>query len=94
MTKYEATYIVDPNLTEEVHNNLVNRLNSTVTDNGGQVIDVKNMGRRRMTHEIKGKIEGIYICMRFDSEPSVEAELHRQLRLADEVLRSLTIRLN
>jgi len=52
------------------------------------------MGRRRMTHEIKGKIEGIYICMRFDSEPSVEAELHRQLRLADEVLRSLTIRLN
>lgn len=94
MNKYEATYIVDPNLAEDTHNGLVERLQTTVSENGGAVIDVKNMGRRRMTHEIKGKIEGIYICMRFDSEPSVSAELNRQLRLADEVLRGMIIRLN
>lgn len=94
MTKYEATYIVDPNLAEETHNNLLDRISSTVTENGGTVIDVKNMGRRRLTHEIKGKHEGIYICMRFDSSPAAEAELHRQLKLAEEVLRGLIVRLN
>ena len=94
MIKYEATYIVDPNLAEDTHNQLLERMNSTVADNGGAVIDTKNMGRRRLTHEIKGRNEGIYICLRFDSVPAVEAELRRQLRLADEVLRSLIIRLN
>ncbi len=94
MTKYEATYIVDPNLAEDTHNGLLERMSATVVDNGGSVIDTKNMGRRRLTHEVKGRIEGIYICMRFDSEPAVEAELRRQLRLADEVLRALIIRLN
>lgn len=94
MIKYEATYIVDPNLAEDVHNGLLDRLSNTVSENGGSVIDVKNMGRRRLTHEIKGKNEGIYICMRFDSTPQVEAELGRQIKLADEVLRGLIIRLN
>lgn len=92
--KYEATYIVDPNLAEEVHNGLLDRISGTITDNGGNVIDVKNMGRRRLTHEVKGKIEGIYICMRFDSSPAAGAELSRQLKLADEVLRGLIIKLN
>ena len=69
-------------------------MSGTITELGGNVIDVKNMGRRRLTHEVKGKIEGIYICMRFDSSPQAEAELNRQLRLADEVLRGLIIRLN
>lgn len=94
MVKYEATYIVDPNLAEEVHNGLVERLSATVSDNGGSVIDVKNMGRRRLTHEVAGKLEGIYICMRFDSTPTVSSELTRQLKLADEVLRSMIIKLN
>ena len=94
MIKYEATYIVDPNLAEDTHNGLVDRLAETVRQNGGNVIDVKNMGRRRLTHEVSGKLEGIYICMRFDSSPSAETELTRQLKLADEVLRSLIIKLN
>ena len=94
MVKYEATYIVDPNLAEENHNALVEKMAETVRERGGEVIDVKNMGRRRMTHEIASKLEGIYICMRFDSTAEVEAELTRQLKLAEEVLRGLIIRLN
>ena len=94
MIKYEATYIVDPNLAEDTHNGLLERMSGTITELGGSVIDVKNMGRRRLTHEVKGKIEGIYICMRFDSDPNAQAELNRQLRLAEEVLRGLIIRLN
>lgn len=94
MTKYEATYIVDPNLAEDVHNGLLDRLSAVVSDNGGSVIDVKNMGRRRFTHEIKNKNEGIYICMRFDASPAAEAELARQIKLAEEVFRGMIIRLN
>lgn len=94
MIKYEATYIVDPNLAEEAHNGLVERLSAIISDNGGSVIDVKNMGRRRLTHEVKGKLEGIYICMRFDSSVAAETELSRQFRLADEVLRGLVVKLN
>lgn len=94
VTKYEATYIVDPNLAEAVHNGLLDRLAAVITDGGGTVIDVKNMGRRRFTHAIDKRHEGIYICMRFDADAAAEAELGRQLKLAEEVFRGLILRLN
>lgn len=94
MRKYEATYIIDPNLPEEQVQGLVDRFSEMVTKDGGEVGDVKQMGRRRMTFEIKGRHEGIYVAMRFDSSTAAAAELRRQLGLADEVLRSLIVSLN
>ena len=94
MRKYEATYIIDPNLPEDQVQGLVDRFSEMVPTDGGEVADVKQMGRRRMTFEIKGRHEGIYVAMRFDASTAAAAELRRQLGLADEVLRSLIVSLN
>lgn len=94
MRKYETTYILDPNLTEEVVQGVVDRLSEVVTTQGGEVGDVKNMGRRRMTIEIKGRYEGIYVTMKFDCSQAAVAEVRRQLTLTEEVLRGLIISLN
>ena len=91
--KYEATYILDPNLPEETLTGLVDKFSGLVTEEGGEPADVKNLGRRRMTFEIKGKHEGFYVTMRFESTTAAAAELRRQLTLTDEVLRSLLLNL-
>jgi small subunit ribosomal protein S6 len=94
MRKYEATYILDPNLGDEVVTGMVEKFSQSVVGQGGEVADVKNWGKRRLAYEIKGRGEGVYVTMRFDSETTVAAELRRQLGLADEVLRSLIVHLN
>ena len=92
--KYEATYILDPNLPEETLTGLVDRFTGLVTEEGANPPDVKNLGRRRLTYEIKGKHEGFYVSMRFDAGTAKAAELRRQLTLTDEVLRSLLLNHN
>jgi small subunit ribosomal protein S6 len=92
--KYEATYILDPNLTEEVIGGAVERFKGTVSELGGEIADVKNLGRRRMTIDMKGRSEGVYVSMRFDSSVSAATELKRQMGLSEEVLRCLIVHLN
>ena len=94
MRKYEATYILDPSLGDEVVTGMVDKFQQTVTGQGGEVADVKNWGRRRLAYDVKGRGEGVYVTMRFDSQTDVAAELRRQLGLADEVLRSIIVHLN
>jgi len=92
--KYEATYILDPNLSEDLMGSAVERFKATVAEQGGEITDVKNLGRRRMTIDMKGRSEGVYVSMRFDAGVAAAAELKRQMGLADEVLRSLIVHLN
>ena len=91
--KYESTYILDPNLPEETLTGLVEKFSALVTPEGAEPPEVKHLGRRRMTFEIKGKYEGFYITMRFEASTAAAAELRRQLGLCDEVLRSLLLNL-
>ena len=94
MRKYEATYILDPNLGDEVVTGMLDKFSQSIVGQGGEVADVKNWGRRRLAYEVKGRGEGIYVSMRFDSETAAAAELRRQMGLSDEVLRSLIVHLN
>jgi small subunit ribosomal protein S6 len=91
--KYEATYILDPTMNEETIQQFVDRFAGMVS-NEENPADIKPMGRRRMTYEVKGKTEGIYVTMRYTASTAQTAELRRQMTLADEVLRSLFLNLN
>ena len=93
MRTYEATYILDPNLGEEDVPRLIEKFQGQIGDKG-EIVTVDNWGKRRLAYEIKGKREGIYVTMRFKSESEVADELGRVLRLADEVIRNMIVRLN
>lgn len=93
MRKYECTYIIDPGLSDEEQDQLVQRFRNLVTENGGSVENVDKWERRRLAYEIKGKREGIYVVMSFTGEPQVEAELDRVLGITDGVLRHLIVRI-
>ncbi len=91
MRKYEITYILTPDLSEEAVPGKVEQYQNQVTDQGGQIVNVNNWGKRRFAYEINGKAEGYYVTMRFDSESKVAEELRRVMKNSDEVLRSLVV---
>jgi small subunit ribosomal protein S6 len=92
MRKYECTYILDPGLSDEEHEPLIERFKTLVSDNGGSVDAVDKWERRRLAYEVKGKREGVYVVMNFNGEPRTETELGRVLRITDGVLRHIVVR--
>ena len=90
---YEVMVIFDGNLEERtVTPALESYLNNVIRASGGSVEKVDVWGRRRLAYEIKKRSEGIYAVVDVHATPQAVAELDRQLRLNEAVLRTKVIR--
>ena len=63
-----------------------------IRTSGGSVEKIDVWGRRRLAYEINKKTEGIYAVIDLQATPAAVAELDRQLRLNESVLRTKVIR--
>jgi len=85
--------ILDPSLEERtVAPSLDTYLNNVIRSSGGSVEKLDVWGRRRLSFEINKKTEGIYAVIDLQATPAAVAELDRQLRLNESVLRTKVIR--
>jgi len=93
-TDYEVTYIVRPSLEEADVETRITALADTLRANGGEVGEVEKMGKRRLAYEIDDVREGYYVVMRFKSDAAQAKEFERQLRLNEDVMRHLLLKLD
>ena len=92
---YEVTYIIKPTLEETDVDERVAAIATGVTERGGEVVgEPEKLGKRRLAYEIDDVREGYYVVMKFKSDGVQSKELERQLRLNDDVMRALVIRLS
>jgi small subunit ribosomal protein S6 len=94
MNDYEVTYILRPSLEEAEVDERANAIAEIVKGQGGEVSGTERLGKKRLAYEIKDVREGNYVVMQFKSGPAVSKELERQLKLHDDVLRALVVRLD
>ena len=94
MRLYEIVYIINPTLDEENVQKVVDKVAEQVTKTGGEVVNIENWGNKKLSYEIKGFFEGIYILMKFNAGARASGELQRNLELSDEVIKHMAIRLN
>ncbi|MCC6443347.1 MAG: 30S ribosomal protein S6 [Armatimonadetes bacterium] len=92
MRAYEATYILDPALSEEDQTALIERFQELVKSLGAEVEAVSKWEKRRLAYEVNGRREGIYVIMNFKAELPVKAELDRVLKLSEGVIRHIIVR--
>jgi small subunit ribosomal protein S6 len=91
MNKYESVVIVNPNLEEESVKNLIKKF-SDLINTDGKVISVEEMGKRKLAYEIKKQKEGFYIVLKFEAKPELIAELERNYRITDEVMKFIVVK--
>ena len=90
---YEVMVILDGGLEERtVAPSLDTYLNNVIRTSGGSVEKIDVWGRRRLAYEINKKTEGIYAVIDLQATPAAVAELDRQLRLNESVLRTKVVR--
>jgi len=94
MNDYEVTYILRPNLEEAEVEARANAIGEVITGQGGSIVAIEKLGRKRLAYEIADMREGNYVAMHFKSTGVASKELERQLKLDETVLRALVIHLD
>ncbi len=87
MNKYECLYVITPELTEEEIKASVEKYAGVVAENGGEVEKIDEWGKRRLAYPIDYKTEGYYVLMLFAAPAEVPAELQRNLKNDERIMR-------
>ncbi len=91
MHKYETIFIINPNLSEEENNGLVEKF-KTLIASAGEIENVDEWGKRRLAYEIDDIKEGYYVLIDFSADPSSITELERIYKITDGILRHIVVR--
>jgi small subunit ribosomal protein S6 len=89
---YELMVILDPETEERTVAPSLEAFLEVIRKDGGTIENLDIWGKRRLAYEIKKKSEGIYAVVNFTASPEATAELDRQLRLSEAVMRTKVLR--
>lgn len=92
--QYELIYITPPETTEEALAELHQQVVAVVDRFGGAIERTENWGRRRLAYEIGHHREGVYVLEVINGPGALTAELDRRLRVFDNVIRHLVVRVD
>ena len=91
MNKYESVVIINPTVDEEGVKALVEKF-SALINNDGKVEKVDSLGKRKLAYEVKKQKEAYYEVFYFEANPELIAELERNYRITDEVIKFMTMK--
>jgi small subunit ribosomal protein S6 len=91
---YEVMYIVTPETAEDDVTKLNETLQGVIEKEGGSIVKLENMGRRKLAYEIKRKTEGHYVLFEIEGSGKEIAELERRMRVNDAIIRYITVRVD
>ena len=91
MKAYELLFIVNPTIEEELRDATLQRIDTTITSQGGLIDKVDNWCRRKLAYEIDKLADGDYTLIDFHAEPTSIDEISRVLRITDAVRRFMIV---
>jgi small subunit ribosomal protein S6 len=92
MPLYETVFIARQDISGPQVDALADQFTTIVTEQGGEVKKRENWGLRNLAFRIKKNRKGHYVLFNLDAPPAAVAEMERTMRLNEDVLRYLTIR--
>ena len=91
MNKYESVVIINPSVEEEKVKELSQKF-TDIINNDGKVEKVEELGKKKLAYEVKKNKEGYYVVYTFEAKPELIAELERNYRITDEIIKFIVVR--
>ncbi|MBV9081400.1 MAG: 30S ribosomal protein S6 [Acidobacteriaceae bacterium] len=91
---YEELFIVRPDATDEEVDPFIEQLRNVITHAGGTLDKTEKWGVRKLAYRVVKYNEGQYILLQFSATPDTVKEVERRLRVADLVLKFITVRID
>lgn len=92
MDKYEIMFIVKNTIDDEANKNVAETLKALITNDKGNIIEFKEMGKRKLAYPINKELTGTYYVMTVEAAHDTIKEFDRKVRLNENVLRHLIIK--
>ena len=91
---YEVMYIIDPETDLDTIAKLNDAVGKVIEKEGGTVVRMDDVGKRRLAYPIQKKSEGHYVLFEVDGSGQEIAELERRMRVNDMIMRYITVRVD
>jgi small subunit ribosomal protein S6 len=91
---YEVVFIIDPTVGDDEVMRLSEAVQKIITGQGGTITKTEIMGKRQLAYEINHKKDGTYVLLEVEGSGAEIAELERRMRVNDQILRYMTIRVD
>ncbi len=92
MNNYETLYVLKPTLTDEETAANIAKIEEILVKNAAEILATNKMGMRRLAYPVQKHERGLYTVVYFKAAGSVIAELERNLKFNEEVIKYLTIK--
>src|SRR6266446_1330162 len=94
MRVYEELFIVKPDTPEEEVDGFVEQIQHVITNGKGTVDKTDKWGMRKVAYRVQKYNEGIYVLIQFTSSPELVKEVERRMRVSDQVIKFITVRID
>ena len=94
MNKYELALVVNAKIEDEAREAVLQSAKDLITRFGGVITNVDDQGKKKLAYEIQKMSEGFYYFIQFDAEATVPNEIEQRIRIMDNVLHYLCVRVD
>jgi small subunit ribosomal protein S6 len=94
MRRYETFVIIDPDLSQDIRDQVIARVEELIAQMDGFLAFTDDWGERKMAYEIKKKARGYYVRFDYCALPSLVNEIERFFRIDDRALKYMTVLLD
>jgi small subunit ribosomal protein S6 len=93
LREYETIFLMRPDLADDLVEKVVERLRGIVHRDGGKVLKVTNMGKKKTAFEVKKHPRAIFVQFHYLGDSKSVAEFERNLRMTDDVLKYQSVKI-
>ena len=90
---YETTFIYSPEVADDAQKTFLDKIKGIIENHNGTVVQVEDWGRRKLAYPIKKETRGAYHYLVYSGDNNLVAEIERNMRINESILRFLTVRL-
>lgn len=92
LREYETIFLVRPDLADDLVEKVVERLRGVVNRDGGKVLKITNMGKKKTAFEVKKHPRAIFLQFQYLGDSKMVAEFERNLRMTDDVMKYQSVK--
>jgi small subunit ribosomal protein S6 len=89
--EYETIYILDPKVDPDEADRIAARMTDVVARMGGKLTKLDNWGKRKLAYPIRRNTRGVFVHMKYIGFGDIVAEVERNLRMLDAVMRHQSV---
>ena len=93
MRHYEIVFLVHPDQSDQTQS-VLNKFSSIVTESGGKVHRLENIGRRKLAYPIQDQFKASYALLNVECNKEALSEIKSSFKFNDSIIRSLVLSRN